>query len=121
MKFSVKKTVTYHEACHLVHAQNISAAPKQILNAIPGLKLIALSEADTCCGAAGTYNLTQPKMARQLAQRKVQNIQKTQANYCATGNVGCSLHIQAEADLQKMDLQVVHTIELLHEAVFGTI
>ena len=119
MKHAVNETVTYHEACHLVHAQKVSAAPKQILNAIPGLKVVPLPEADTCCGAAGTYNLTQPVMAKQLARRKLENIQSTQSKYCAAGNVGCSLHIQSEADARKMDLQVVHTIELLHRAVFG--
>jgi len=46
-------TVTYHEACHLCHGQKITAQPRQVLHAIPGLKLVELSESQWCCGSAG--------------------------------------------------------------------
>lgn len=115
----VEKTVTYHEACHLVHAQKVSAAPRQLLASIPGLTLVPMLDSDMCCGAAGTYNLTHPEMARQLAQRKLSTIGATGAGTCATGNVGCALHIQGQAAQQGMDLTILHPIELLHESVFG--
>src|SRR5690606_5656750 len=63
--------VTYHEACHLCHGQQIRSQPRALLKAIPGLELIELAESDWCCGAAGTYNLTQPEMSTRLAERKL--------------------------------------------------
>ena len=119
MKYAVDQTVTYHDACHLAHAQKVTAQPRQMLAAIPGLKLVALPESDMCCGAAGTYNLQQPEMSTALAARKLNNIASTGAGTCATGNVGCAMQISSEADARGMHLRVVHPVELMHYAVFG--
>jgi glycolate oxidase iron-sulfur subunit len=120
MKYPVNEVVTYHDACHLAHAQKVTAAPRQLLAKIPGLKLVPLYESDMCCGAAGTYNLTQPAMASDLADRKLKHIAATGATVCAAGNVGCALHIQGQAVARGQTLRVVHPVELLHRAVFGT-
>ncbi len=119
MKFSVEETVTYHDACHLAHAQKVTAQPRQLLAAIPGIKLVPLPESDMCCGAAGTYNLQQPEMSTSLAVRKLKNIESTGAGTCATGNVGCAMQISSEADARGKHLRVVHPVELLHFAIFG--
>jgi glycolate oxidase iron-sulfur subunit len=118
-RHAVDQTVTYHDACHLIHAQRVSAAPRAMLSRIPGLKLVSLPESDMCCGAAGTYNLTQPEMATQLAERKLRNIASTNCQTVVAGNVGCAMHIAAEADARQQPLRVVHPVELLHLAVFG--
>ena len=72
-----------------------------------------------CCGAAGTYNLTQPAMATLLAERKLDFIAGTGAALCVTGNAGCALQIQSEASGRGLKLKVVHPVELLYQAVFG--
>jgi glycolate oxidase iron-sulfur subunit len=120
MKHPVDLTITYHDACHLAHAQKVTAAPRKLLAKIPGLKLVPLAESDMCCGAAGTYNLTQPEMATDLAERKLRHIEATGAPVCATGNVGCAMHIQSEAEARHNPIEVVHPVELLHRAVFGS-
>ena len=119
MKYAVNETVTYHDACHLAHAQKVTAAPRKLLASVPGLKLVPLPESDMCCGAAGTYNLTQPEMSSALAARKLRTIAATGAGVCATGNVGCAMQIQSEADAAGQKLRVVHPVEILHRAVFG--
>jgi glycolate oxidase iron-sulfur subunit len=90
-----------------------------LLAQIPGLKLVPLAESDTCCGAAGTYNLQHPEMAGALAARKLNHIAATGAATCATGNAGCSLHLTAEARSRGANVKFVHPVELLHFAVFG--
>lgn len=112
----IERTVTYHDACHLAHAQRITAQPRDLLARIPGLTVIPLFESDMCCGAAGTYNLSQPDMARELAERKLGHIRKTGATTCVTGNVGCAMQIQSEAERTGMMLNVVHPVTILHEA-----
>jgi glycolate oxidase iron-sulfur subunit len=119
MRFPVNETVTYHDACHLAHAQKVTLAPRTLLARVPGLKLVSLSESDMCCGAAGTYNLTQPEMSARLAERKLSNIAATGADICVTGNVGCAMQIQSESAARGQHLRVVHPVELLHRAVFG--
>ncbi|HZL36786.1 MAG TPA: heterodisulfide reductase-related iron-sulfur binding cluster [Tepidisphaeraceae bacterium] len=120
LTFRVDETVTYHDACHLAHAQKVSAAPRALLEKIRGLKLIPLPESDMCCGAAGTYNLTQPGMSARLAERKLANIAGTGAKICATGNVGCAMQIQSQAIAGKEPLKVVHPVELLYRGLFGS-
>jgi glycolate oxidase iron-sulfur subunit len=119
MTHPLNLAVTYHDACHLAHAQKVTAAPRKLLASISGLTLLPLPESDMCCGAAGTYNLTQPEMATDLAERKINHIQATGARICVTGNVGCAMHIQSQAAAHKKNIQVLHPVQLLHEAVFG--
>ncbi|HEX8521778.1 MAG TPA: (Fe-S)-binding protein [Tepidisphaeraceae bacterium] len=119
MKHRVELTITYHDACHLAHAQRVTAEPRALLASVPGLKMVPLPESDMCCGAAGTYNLTQPEMSMKLAERKLDAIGTTGASVCATGNVGCAMQIQSEADARGKKLKVVHPVEIWHQAVFG--
>lgn len=109
----INVTATYHDACHLVHAQKIREQPRRLLERIPGLKLVELPESELCCGAAGTYNLTEPEMADRLGQRKLENIRKTKAQLVITANAGCLLQIAREARVQGQPLQIMHPMELL--------
>ncbi len=118
-KHRMERKVTYHDACHLAHAQKVVDAPRRLLQSIDGLELVPLRESDMCCGAAGTYNLAQPEMARDLAERKIKHIQSTGCRTCVTGNVGCAMQIQSEADRLGVELHVTHPVSLLYEAYFG--
>ncbi len=109
----INAVATYHDACHLLHAQKIHDAPRRLLAQIPGLELRDLSESELCCGAAGTYNLTQPEMSARLSRRKLENIRQTGAPIAITSNAGCALQIAREAREQNEQLAVVHPMELL--------
>lgn len=109
----IHATATYHDACHLGHAQKIREAPRRLLAQIPGLQLRDLPETELCCGAAGTYNLTEPEMAGRLSRRKLRNIGATGAEIVLTANAGCLLQIGREARQQGRPLRVMHPIELL--------
>ena len=111
-----EQTVTYHEACHLCHGQKITSQPRQVLRAIPNLKLVELPESTWCCGSAGIYNLIQPEMAGELLERKLKHIKTTRATVVATGNPGCLLQIINGARAQNIRLRVAHPITLLAEA-----
>jgi glycolate oxidase iron-sulfur subunit len=108
--------VTYHESCHLSHGQKVVQQPRQLLRAIPGLKLVELAESNWCCGSAGIYNLTQPEMAGQLLERKLRHIQATGASVVATANPGCQLQLLNGARQHGLDIRVAHPMTLLAEA-----
>jgi glycolate oxidase iron-sulfur subunit len=112
--------VTYHDACHLCHAQQIRSQPRQLLGMIPGIELVPLEESELCCGAAGTYNLTQPEMAERLGQRKMDNIEATGAQVVAAGNVGCILQIARKIKEHGSRIEVVHPVDLLDRAYNGS-
>lgn len=109
-------TVTYHEACHLCHGQKITDPPRQVLRAVPGLRLVELAESTWCCGSAGIYNLIQPEMANELLDRKVKHIESTGAEVVATANPGCLLQVQNGVKRAGVAVQVVHPVSLLAEA-----
>ena len=109
----IKLRATYHDACHLCHAQKIREQPRDLLSLVPGLELIPLNESEICCGAAGSYNLTQPEMAAQLGQRKLENILKTKAQAVITGNAGCSLQLQMQLRQSGHDIWVAHPMDVL--------
>lgn len=111
--------VTYHDACHLAHGQRVTSPPRRLLEAVPGLELVDLPESDVCCGAAGTYNLTQPEMATALARRKLDRVSETGCDFVVSGNIGCNLHLRAQAAADGRPVKLLHPVELLHAAVFG--
>ena len=111
-----RRSVTYHEACHLCHGQKITRQPREILTAIPGLELIELPESMWCCGSAGIYNITQPEMAAKLQERKVRHIGQTGASIVATANPGCLLQLESGLRKFSQTIAVRHPISLLAEA-----
>jgi glycolate oxidase iron-sulfur subunit len=111
-KGRVERKVTYQDACHLCHAQGIRSQPRQILNAIPGLELVEMNESDYCCGSAGIYNLTHPDMSSQILERKMSNVPQ-QVDGIAMGNPGCMMQMKVGAYRYQVDVDILHTVELL--------
>ncbi len=109
----IEVAATYHDACHLGHAQSITAAPRRLLGKIPGLDLRELPETELCCGSAGTYNLNEAEMADRLSRRKLDNILGTEARIVLAANAGCLLQIAREVRQNGHALSVMHPMELL--------
>ncbi|HKN13731.1 MAG TPA: heterodisulfide reductase-related iron-sulfur binding cluster [Candidatus Binatus sp.] len=105
--------VTYHDACHLAHGLGVREAPRKLLASIPGVTLIEMTESDLCCGSAGSYNLTEPAMARELARRKADNIVAIGADCVVLANPGCEFQIAAELRRRNSKIKVVHLANFL--------
>lgn len=108
-------TVAYHPSCHLLHGQRVRDQPLELLRSIPGVRLVPLADADTCCGSAGIYSITRPDMSQKLLARKIDRIVESGATMVATANPGCDLQIRnglAARGLAKR-IQVAHPVTLL--------
>jgi len=112
----VEAKVTYHDACHLCHGQQIRNQPRQLLGMIDGVSVVPLDETEICCGAAGTYNFAQPEMSRRLGQRKAEYVEATGAPVVAVGNIGCQMQIRKYLADRGGSQQVVHPVDLLDKA-----
>jgi glycolate oxidase iron-sulfur subunit len=112
-------TAAYHDACHLAHAQRITRQPRDLLRAIPGLTLVEVPDAGTCCGSAGVYNLLQPTAAGELGARKAESVQSTGAPLLISANPGCSLQIASALAERGQDIAVAHTAEVLDASIRG--
>ncbi|GIH26626.1 glycolate oxidase iron-sulfur subunit [Acrocarpospora phusangensis] len=114
-------TIAYHDACHLAHAQNVRAQPRELLNGIPGLKLREIAESSICCGSAGTYNLFQPEAARELGDRKAARVRATGADLLVSANPGCTMQITASMRRGGEEpIPVAHTAQVLDASLRGT-
>jgi glycolate oxidase iron-sulfur subunit len=108
--------VTYDAPCHLYHAQHITAAPQQLLAAIPGLDYVPLEGMTDCCGGAGIYNLSEPEMSERLLSDKIAKVKATGAQVLLTANPGCQMQLGAGARLFGANCRVMHVVELLDES-----
>ncbi|MGQ4808980.1 Lactate utilization protein A [Candidatus Entotheonellaceae bacterium PAL068K] len=113
---AVPQRVAYDDPCHLLHAQGIQQSPRTLLQQIPELQLLAVTDADFCCGAAGIYNLTHPDLSMRILARKMEHIQAAQPDVIATGNPGCMMQLRLGAQQAQLDVSVVHPIELVDAA-----
>lgn len=110
--------VAYHDACHLAHAQGVSAEPRRLLAAVGNLTVVEIPD-ELCCGSAGTYNLEQPAIADELGRRKAQAVLATGAAGVVTGNIGCMAQIATHLAAAGRPLPLWHTVELLDIAYRG--
>lgn len=106
-------SVAYQDACHLAHAQGVKDQPRRLLRGIPGLELRELTEADLCCGSAGTYNLLHPEPARELGERKAAAVLATGAQLMVTANPGCWMQVASTLARLGQRIPVAHTVQVL--------
>lgn len=116
---AIKARATYQDPCHLLHAQRVKAAPRQLLAAVPGLELVELKNVEVCCGSAGIYNVAHNEMSEQLLEGKMRQIDETKAELILTANPGCLLQLRAGVARSQNNgrrRRVMHVIELLDQA-----
>ena len=105
--------VAYHAACSLQHGQKIKATPKNLLKTA-GFEVVEPADSHLCCGSAGTYNLLQPEISKELKARKVKTLEAKSPDLISAGNIGCMMQIGSGTDVP-----IVHTVELLDWATGG--
>lgn len=109
-------TVTYQDSCHLGNAQRITSAPRHILNAIPGVDFVELPGAGRCCGAGGTYTITEREFSLRVLGSKMDSFETTGADVLATANPGCLLQLQYGVEDRGLSADVKYVTDLLDEA-----
>lgn len=112
----VHRSITLQESCHLVHAQGVKNAPREVLAQIPGLQLRELPHADLCCGSAGLYMLTQRDMSTRILDDKMDEVTATGAETIVTANPGCMMQLHRGVLRHGLKVEVRHAVELLDEA-----
>ena len=99
--------IAYHSACSMQHGQKVHSQPIDLLSKTKN-EILEIPDGHLCCGSAGTYNILQPKIAKQLLKNKVKNIEDLKPEIIATGNIGCITQIS-----NGTNIPILHTIEIL--------
>lgn len=108
--------VTYHDPCHLGHAQGVKSQPRDLLRRIPDLTLVEMRTPGLCCGSAGSYALTHPEVSVQILDRRISEAAETEATLLATGCPACQIQLGFGARRAGLDVSVRHPVELLAAA-----
>lgn len=101
----VERRVTWHDPCSLKHTLHIWAAPRQLIRAIPGVEYMEATDADVCCGGAGSFMLTQPELSDKILDLKKTAFSATGADTVVTSSPSClmqlgrALHMTSLAEL----------------------
>ena len=105
--------IAVHEPCSLRNVLRGSTFSYALLARIPGVQIAPLAGNDQCCGAAGTYFLDQPEMAKVLLHDKITAINTSGARYLATSNVGCAMHLASALREGRSEVEVLHPVTLI--------
>jgi glycolate oxidase iron-sulfur subunit len=113
---------TYHDPCHLANVQGVRQQPRNLLARIEGLRLVPLpdSQPARCCGSAGIYNITHAPMALELLDRKMEDIDSTEAELVVTANPGCLMQLEWGRKLGHKKITVRHVVQVLDESLPGS-
>jgi glycolate oxidase iron-sulfur subunit len=111
------ESITYHDACHLIHAQKVSGQPREVIKSLPGVKYTELEEASWCCGSAGIYNVVRYDDAVKQLERKMSNIKNSNAKIVLTGNPGCMGQIKHGTKKFNVDVEVLHPITFIKRMI----
>ncbi len=106
-KSEKKYKIAYHSACSMQHGQKIHKEPINLIKKT-GNQVIEIPEGHICCGSAGTYNLLQNDIAKDLLKNKIDNIDKIKPEFISTGNIGCISQIASGTKIP-----ILHTVEII--------
>ena len=112
----IDKRVTYQDSCHLANAQRITAAPRTLLTSIPGIEFVEMDRSNVCCGAGGTYTITEREFSLRVLDSKMQSVLDTGADLLTTANPGCVLQLQHGVKRHDLPIQVKYVTDILDDA-----
>lgn len=114
-EFKKELTVTYHDPCHLRRMQGVYKEPRYLIENIKGINFVEMEGADTCCGAAGSFCITQSDISKKISIKKAQNIIETKSDIVLTSCPSCNIGIaQGLLEFNK-DFKVHHPVELIYK------
>jgi glycolate oxidase iron-sulfur subunit len=111
--------ITYQDSCHLRNVMKSGSAPRQLMRSAANVEFVELEGADRCCGSAGIYNVTQPQMAGQILEHKMEHVNDTKARFLLTSNPGCLLQMKLGIERHNTDepMEAMHVVDFLYERI----
>ena len=111
--------VTYHPTCHSLRMLRVGDAPLRLLRAVRGIDLVALPNADQCCGFGGTFAVKNADTSMAMLGDKVRCVLDTRAEVCAAADNSCLMQIGGALHRQRAGVRAVHLAEILASSEDG--
>ena len=110
---AVGKKITWHEPCHLGRHAGIKEQPIKILNSLPEIEYVKMTDADRCCGMAGSFSISYYDLSKKIADKKFDSIDATGADIVVTDCPGCLIQLIDTAFRHARQTKILHIMELL--------
>ena len=111
--------VTYHPTCHSLRMLRVGDAPLRLLRAVRGIDLVALPNADQCCGFGGTFAVKNADTSMAMLGDKIRCVLDTRAEVCAAADNSCLMQIGGALHRQRAGVRAVHLAEILASSEEG--
>lgn len=105
--------VTYHPTCHSLRAIRVGDAPLRLLKKVRGIDLVELPRAEECCGFGGTFAVKNADTSMAMLGDKIRCVLDTKAEYCASADNSCLMHIGGALHRQRAGVGTIHLAEIL--------
>jgi L-lactate dehydrogenase complex protein LldE len=105
--------VTFHDGCHGLRELGIKRAPRALMEKVQGLRLVEMDAAENCCGFGGTFSAKFPMISTAMGEVKCSSALQTKADYIASNDSSCLMHLQGLIDRQQLGVRTVHLAEIL--------
>lgn len=105
--------VTFHTTCHSLRVLRIGDAPQRLLRKVRGLDLVELPRADECCGFGGTFSVKNADTSIAMLSDKLRCILDTGAEYCASADNSCLMHIGGALHRCRAGVNPIHMAQIL--------
>ena len=105
--------VTYHPTCHSLRMLRVGDKPVRLLQAVEGLRLVELPDADQCCGFGGTFAVKNADTSTAMMTDKMRNVLDTGAQFCSAGDSSCLMHIGGGLSRIRSGVGTVHLAQIL--------
>ena len=107
-------SLTYHDSCSGLRELGVQAQPRALLAKMPGVKIVEMREATTCCGFGGTFSVKFGEISTRMADNKCEHIAATGAGTIVAGDLGCLLNIEGRLRRRgDLNTRVLHIAEVL--------
>jgi heterodisulfide reductase subunit D len=116
----VPMTVTWHDPCHLGRHCGIYEQPRDILKAIPGVRLVEMErikDQGWCCGAGAGVKMAFPEMAFQSGAERIEEAKGTGAQVIATSCPFCEQNLQEVIDQNREDIKLYDLMDIVMMAI----
>jgi L-lactate dehydrogenase complex protein LldE len=105
--------VTLHPTCHSLRLLRVGDRPRRLLEAVRGIDLVELPEADECCGFGGTFAVKNADTSMAMLSDKLRRVLDTRAEVCTAADNSCLMHIGGALRRQRAGTRVMHLAEIL--------
>ncbi|HDH00699.1 MAG TPA: (Fe-S)-binding protein, partial [Nitrospirae bacterium] len=111
-----RRTVTYHDPCHLRYGLGIKDEPREILKAMQGLKLVEMKNSGECCGFGGFFSLDFKELSKEIGRKKIADVHNSWAETLVTSCPGCMMQLEDVIE-QGRSMDIMHIVEVIDEAM----